>query len=184
MKYSKLLDSYETVIRLELALIMGFYDSVPEPGMNWDLSRRAREIEKRMARLRWVERERNQEYSGVLGLLKKVVIGDRRWVSGKDLFERIVRESEAMVEAGAAPVWELSPAVGAGGRRALAGAGAAGGGGSGGPLVGRSRDGSPAVVEISSGEGGGRESSVAYPAWLLEESFDMEPARPGPVIDA
>ena len=179
MKYSKLLDSYETVIRLELALIMGFYDSVPEPGMNWDLARRAREIEKRMARLRWVERERNQEYSGVLGLLKKVVIGDRRWVSGKDLFERIVRESEAMVEAGAAPVWELSPAVGAGGgRRALAG-----GGGTAMP-PGRSRDGSPAVVEVSSGEGSGRESSVAYPAWLLEESFDMEPARAGAVVDA
>ena len=52
MKYGRLLDSYETVIRLELALIMGFYDSVPEPGMNWDLSRRAREIERRMARLR------------------------------------------------------------------------------------------------------------------------------------
>ena len=185
MKYSRLLDSYETVIRLELALIMGFYDSVPEPGMNWDLSRRAREIEKRMARLRWVERERNQEYSGVLGLLKKVVIGDRRWVSGKDLFERIVRESEAMVEAGAAPVWELSPAVGAGGRRALAGAGGGGGAGAGAAApVGRSRDGSPAVVAVSSGEGGGREGSVAYPAWLLEESFDMEPARPGAVIDA
>ena len=73
----------------------------------------------------------------------------------------------------------MSPAVGAGGgRRALAG-----GGGTAMP-PGRSRDGSPMVVEVSSGEGSGRESSVAYPAWLLEESFDMEPARAGAVVDA
>lgn len=175
MKYGRLLDSYETVIRLELALIMGFYDSVPEPGMNWDLSRRAREIERRMARLRWVERERDQEYRGVLGLLKKVVIGDRRWVSGKELFERIVRESEAMLDAGTGTVWELSP--GAGGRRTALPAGDGG-------TPALSRDGSPPVA-VEMAPGGGREQSVAYPAWLLEESWsEGEPAPAGAVIDA
>lgn len=122
-----------------------------------------------------MERERDQEYRGVLGLLKKVVIGDRRWVSGKELFERIVRESEAMLDAGTGTVWELSP--GAGGRRTALPAGDGG-------TPALSRDGSPPVA-VEMAPGGGREQSVAYPAWLLEESWgEGEPAPAGAVIDA
>ena len=40
------------VTQIELALITYFRESLPEPGQNWDSRKRAREIERRLARLR------------------------------------------------------------------------------------------------------------------------------------
>ena len=97
LEYSALLDAYEVVTRLELALVLTFRESVPEPGLDWDLQRRAREIERRLARLRWIERERNVEYNGVKGWLKKVIIGDRRGVTGKELYHRMLAESDVLL---------------------------------------------------------------------------------------
>ena len=53
------------VTQIELALITCFRESLPEPDQNWDSQKRAREIERRLARLRWVEQQQNDEDSGL-----------------------------------------------------------------------------------------------------------------------
>ena len=60
------------VTQIELALITCFQESLPEPGQNWDSQKRAREIERRLARLRWVEQQQNDEYSGLKGAWNRV----------------------------------------------------------------------------------------------------------------
>ena len=84
------------VTRVELALISYFRESVPEPGAEWDGERRAREIDRRLKRLRWVEEEQAKAYGGVKGLLKK--LGGRGQVSGKELFRRMQEEADQMFE--------------------------------------------------------------------------------------
>ena len=58
------------VTQIELALITYFRESLPEPGQNWDSQKRAREIERRLAWLRWVEQQQNDEDSGFEGCLE------------------------------------------------------------------------------------------------------------------
>ena len=83
------------VTQIELALITYFRESLPEPGQNWDSQKRAREIERRLARLRWVEQQQNDEDSGLKGVWNRV--RGRRKPSGKDLYRKMIENADAMV---------------------------------------------------------------------------------------
>ena len=83
------------VTQIELALITYFRESLPEPGQNWDAQKRAREIERRLARLRWVEQQQNDEDSGLKGVWNRV--RGRRKPSGKDLYRKMIENADAMV---------------------------------------------------------------------------------------
>ena len=83
--------------QVELVLIMGFDESVPDPGANWDVEKRAREIERRLARLRWVEEKQREEYGGWKGVWRAVV--GRKKVSGKELFQKMLDEADGMMTA-------------------------------------------------------------------------------------
>ena len=72
-----------------------FRESLPEPGQNWDSQKRAREIERRLARLRWVEQQQNDEDSGLKGVWNRV--RGRRKPSGKDLYRKMIENADAMV---------------------------------------------------------------------------------------
>ena len=83
------------VTQIELALITCFRESLPEPGRNWDSQKRAREIERRLARLRWVEQEQEREDSGLKGMWNRV--RGRGRPSGKELYERMVKNADTMI---------------------------------------------------------------------------------------
>ena len=76
-----------TVARFELALIGHFREAVPDPSERWDAKRRFREIERRLARLRWVEMEQKKEFGGFRGLFNKA--RGRRRVTGKEMYEKM-----------------------------------------------------------------------------------------------
>ena len=80
------------ITRLELALIMNFRDTLPEPGANWDMTRRMWEIERRLTWLRWVQLEREKEYGGVKGVWNWLKGNDR--VTGRELYQRMLLEAE------------------------------------------------------------------------------------------
>ena len=96
MEYEELVAALGMVAQIELALIMAFRESLPEPGQEWDGERRAREIDKRLARLRWVKRENDRMFSGVKGMYNR--IKGRRPVSGRELYERMVRETDLILD--------------------------------------------------------------------------------------
>ena len=81
-------------MRIELALITCFNESLPGPGENWDRRRRYREMELRLNRLQWVEREQAKEYTGVKGAWNW--LWGRGRPTGKELFEKMLRDSGAM----------------------------------------------------------------------------------------
>ena len=83
------------VTQIELALITCFRESLPEPGQNWDSQKRAREIERRLARLRWVEQQQNDEDSGLKGVWNRV--RGRRRPTAKDLYRKMIENADAMV---------------------------------------------------------------------------------------
>ena len=83
------------VTQIELALITYFRESLPEPGQNWDAQKRAREIERRLARLRWVEQQQNDEDSGLKGVWNRV--RGRGKPSGKELYRRMIENADAMI---------------------------------------------------------------------------------------
>ena len=83
------------VTQIELALITYFRESLPEPGQNWDSEKRAREIERRLARLRWVEQQQNDEDSGLKGVWNRG--RGRGKPSGKDLYRRMIDNADAMI---------------------------------------------------------------------------------------
>ena len=85
------------VTRLELGLISWFGESVPDPSENWDASRRWREIERRIARLRWVAEEDAREFSGIKGIFNRIL--GRRRLGGKEMYEKMVAEADWMVTA-------------------------------------------------------------------------------------
>ena len=85
------------VTRLELGLISWFGESVPDPNENWDASRRWREIERRIARLRWVAEEDAKEFSGIRGIFNRIL--GRRRLGGKEMYEKMVAEADWMVTA-------------------------------------------------------------------------------------
>ena len=89
------LEAMVVVIQLELALIMNYNESVPDPGVRWDLERRHREIERRLARKRWAEEELRKA-KGPLGYLA-------RWLgvegSGKELYQQMIIEADESIMA-------------------------------------------------------------------------------------
>ena len=80
-------------VKIELALITYFNESIPDPGENWDSRRRYREIDIRLKRLGWVRRELRKEYGG----LKSAWNWLRGLPIGKELYERMVAEAEDMI---------------------------------------------------------------------------------------
>ena len=83
------------VVQIELALITFYGESLPEPGQNWDAQKRSREIERRLARLRWVEQEQNREDSGIKGVWNRV--RGKRIPSGKDLYKGMIENADVMI---------------------------------------------------------------------------------------
>ena len=63
--------------------------------MDWDGERRAREIERRLVRLRWVKDEEEKEFTGMRGVVNWMA--GRNRMSGKELYQRMLRESEDML---------------------------------------------------------------------------------------
>ena len=97
MTHEEYVTSLGITTRLELGLISWFREAVPDPNENWDASRRWREIERRVARLRWVSEEEAKEYGGMKGILNRIM--GRRKLSGKELFQQMVAEADWMVQA-------------------------------------------------------------------------------------
>ena len=85
------------IAQIELALITMFGESVPEPGQNWDGNRRLREMERRLSRIHWVRQEQAKEYSGLKGLYNWFM--GRPKLTGRDLYERVISEADAMLGA-------------------------------------------------------------------------------------
>ena len=96
MSYQEHFAALGMVTQVELALIAYFRESVPEPGVEWDGERRSREIERRLARLRWVEREQEREYGGLKGVWNWLV--GRNRISGKELYQRMLNEADGMLD--------------------------------------------------------------------------------------
>ena len=97
MSHQEYVSALGIVTRLELGLISWFREAVPDPSEQWDESRRWREIERRIARIRWVSDEEAKEYSGIKGILNRIM--GRRKLSGKEMFEKMVSEADGMVQA-------------------------------------------------------------------------------------
>ncbi len=97
MTHQQYVSSLGVVTRLEVGLISWFGESVPDPLDNWDASRRWREVERRIARLRWVSDEESKEFSGIKGILNRIM--GRRRMSGKEMYEKMVAEADWMVAA-------------------------------------------------------------------------------------
>lgn len=95
MKHHEYVSALGVVTRLELGLISWFGESVPDPAEGWDASRRWREVERRIARLRWVSEE--EEFSGIKGILNRIM--GRKQMSGKEMYEKMVRDADWMVAA-------------------------------------------------------------------------------------
>ena len=97
MTHQEYVSSLGVVTRLELGLISWFGESVPDPNENWDASRRWREVERRIARLRWVSDEESREFTGIKGILNRIM--GKKKLSGKDMYEKMVEEADWMVKA-------------------------------------------------------------------------------------
>ena len=95
MDYQEQVAALGLVTQIELAIIARFRESVPDPGQSWDSHRRMREIERRLARLRWVEGEQAKEFSGLKGVWNNVM--GRRRVTGRELYERMIDQADAML---------------------------------------------------------------------------------------
>ena len=84
-------------IKIELALITYFSESIPDPGENWDGRRKYREIDTRLKRLRWVNRELKKEYGGLKGAWNWLL--GRGLPTGKELYSKMVDEADDMIMA-------------------------------------------------------------------------------------
>lgn len=81
--------------QVELVLIMKYDESVPDPGADWSLEKRSREIDRRLARLRWVEEKQREDFGGWKGIWRALV--GRKRVTGKELFEKMLDEADDMM---------------------------------------------------------------------------------------
>ena len=97
LSHSEFVAAIGMATRLELGLISWFGEPVPDPNENWDASRRWREMERRIARLRWVAEEDAKEFSGIKGIFNR--IPGRRRLGGKEMHEKMVAEADWMVTA-------------------------------------------------------------------------------------
>ena len=95
MTHLETVTSLGLVTQIELALITCFRESLPEPGQNWDSQKRAREIERRLARLRWVQQEQHREDSGLKGIWNRV--RGKGIPSARDLYRRMIENADAMI---------------------------------------------------------------------------------------
>ena len=91
------LEALATVARMELCLIASFGEAVPDPNERWDAKRVDREIERRLARLRWIESEQQKDFTGLRGIINR--LRGRGRVTGKELYERIQEEADDMMMA-------------------------------------------------------------------------------------
>ena len=96
-QYQESVAAIGLVAQIELVLICFFRESVPDPGALWDADRRSREMSKRLARLRWVEREQDREFTGLRGVINW--LAGRTRLTGKDLYYKMVVEADEMMEA-------------------------------------------------------------------------------------
>ena len=97
MTYEEQVAALGLVSQIELALISYFKESVPEPGQSWDPHRRAREIERRLARLRWVEGEQQKERRGVRGMWNWLT--GKAPLTGKMLYDSMIEHADGMLAA-------------------------------------------------------------------------------------
>ena len=97
MSHAEYVSALGITTRLELGLISWFREAIPDPKESWDESRRWREVERRIARLRWVADEEQKEYGGIKGILNRIM--GKRKPTGKEMFEKMVSEADWMVEA-------------------------------------------------------------------------------------
>ena len=84
-------------VKIELALITYFNESIPDPGENWDGWRRYREIDTRLKRLRWVNRKLKDEYGGIKGAWHWLM--GRGLPTGKELYAKMIAEADDMIMA-------------------------------------------------------------------------------------
>ena len=70
---------------------------VPDPNERWDAKRVDREIERRLARLCWIESEQQKDFTGLRGIINR--LRGRGRVTGKELYERIQEEADDMMMA-------------------------------------------------------------------------------------
>ena len=96
MKHKETVAALSWVAEIELALISFYGDSVPDPGVRWDMERKTREINTRLERLRWAREEQEREYGGLKGVMRWLV-GDRV-PSGKELYRRMVDEADRLLD--------------------------------------------------------------------------------------
>lgn len=97
LSYAEKLDMFHLVLEIELTLIMTYGDSMPEPGVSWDPERRDAEVQRRLARLRWVDRQRDEFYGGLKGFMMRIM-GGRRRLSGKELYQQMVEYADEMLD--------------------------------------------------------------------------------------
>ena len=95
MSYPEQLAALGLVTQIELALISHFREAVPDPSKHWDAHRVDEEIQRRLARLRWVESEQEREHSGFRGVWNWLM--GRGRVTGRELYARMVDEADAML---------------------------------------------------------------------------------------
>ena len=97
MNYQDQLAALGLVTQIELALIHTFREAVPDPSKHWDPHRVDEEVQRRLARLRWVEREQEREHTGLRGAWNWLM--GRGKISGRELCERMIYEADAMLVA-------------------------------------------------------------------------------------
>ena len=95
MKHREHVAGIGLVAQIELILIFFFHESVPQPGEAWTSGRRAQEIDKRLAILRWVEREEQKMFSGFGGLWNWLM--GRRRLSGKEFYYRAIADNDNLM---------------------------------------------------------------------------------------
>ncbi len=84
-------------VKIELALITYFNESIPDPGENRDGRRRYREIDTRLKRLLWINRELLKEYGGLKGAWNWLLDGGLP--TGKELYSKMIDEADDMIMA-------------------------------------------------------------------------------------